>query len=135
MSGNRELQAADISPPTEFDADIPGPSGVYSRAIAATAQRYQIPEAAKGNFWTMKFSADCQIAFGDADVAVNLNEDSGLASEVLTPDTNTGELCFAGETVHWRLPKHKSLTHFSIIGPVATGRWSARTSNNIIVDD
>lgn len=137
MSGNRELQAVDIAPPMEADTDIPGPSGCYSRAIANTAQRYTIPDAAKGNFWSMKFTGDCQIAFGDADVAVTRDQDSTVASEALTAVAATGYVCFAGEEVHFRIPRHKSLTSFSIISDTATasGRWYARVSNNVIVDD
>lgn len=137
MSGNRELQAADIAPPLEFDADIPGPTGVYSRAINAAAQRYVIPEAWKGNYVSFECSGDVQILFGDADVAVTRDQDTSLASETLTPVAGTGKRVPAGVEKHWRLPKHKSVTHFSVIGDTAgtTGRWWMNMSNNLIVDD
>jgi hypothetical protein len=140
MSGNRELQAADIAPPLEFDADIPGMSGcvgVFSAAINAAAQRYAIPEGMKGNYVSFECSGDVQILFGDANVAVTRDQDSGLASEVLTADPATGKRVIAGVEKHWRLPKHKAVTHFSVIGDTAgtSGRWWMNMSNNIIVDD
>jgi hypothetical protein len=137
MSGTRELQSVDIAPPFESDVDNPGPSGSYSRALAAASTRYEIPAKAKGNFWSMIFSADVQMSFGDADVAVTRDQDSTVASEVLTPSAATGYRFMAGIEYHFRIPKHKSITHFALLldNAAAAGRWWGRISNNIIVDD
>lgn len=138
MSGNRELQAADISPPIALKATIPGPTGVYSRVITNASVRYEIPVAAKGNFLSLTAFEDIQIAFGSSDVAVTRDQVSTLTSEALTAVAGTGQRLTAGVEYHWRIPKHVSVTHFAVISDAATAvgeQFYARVSNNIIVDD
>lgn len=137
MSGNRELQAADIAPPLEKSSNIPGLTGQFSRAIAATAQRYVIPDEWKGNFISIECSGDIQILFGGSAVAVTRDQDSTLSTETLTAVAASGKRVPSGVEKHWRIPKHRGVTHFSVIGDTAgtTGRWWINMSNNVIVDD
>ena len=132
--GNREAQAADISPPIAYDATVPSASGVYSRAIANASQLYVIPPEWRGNFVTFHATADCQIAFGNSTLSLAYNQLSTLNTNTLTESAATGMQLATGEKFSFRVPKHEKVTHFAVVGPASSGQWFAYMSNNVLGD-
>lgn len=136
MGSPYETQACDVSPPLALNTSIPGPSGAMSRLITGASVLYEIPASWKGNFVDLKVTGACQIAFGDSTLSLVYDERSGLSGAVLAADVNTGWPYAADEKDSFRVPKHKTITHFAVVGPGSpSGGFWLRVSNNIIVED
>lgn len=100
---------------------------VFSRALAATSQRYAVPNDWRNAYVTIAARGGrAWILFGTSSVTASATQDSTLATEALTAHAQTAIPIEDGSREHFRVSDE---THFAVIAESAAGRWVAWRSS------
>lgn len=103
---------------------------VIQLPITTSSQRFEIPAGWAGQYvrarafhGTLGSAIRIDVVFGDGDVSATANQDSAVASEVITVNDASGEAIVNGELVPMVLPSIGTdtgqATHFAAIGSAA----------------
>lgn len=128
---SREADALNVAGPIS-SASTNGLLGVFYQSTSTSAFRIQLPEGWRGR-WVKVFAKgeEAQILLGGPSVQVNTDEPSGISSEIVTTDANTGWPIPAGASEEFWVPDNDDVTHMSIRA-AGTGGVFIRPSNNLL---
>jgi len=112
MGANIKEQGALVKAPREAHPD--GNGGVAQLDITATVARFEVPAEWLNNYVRVGVTSnDINLTFGDSDVTCVFAQASTVASAAITTVDNTGDVFFAGQADHFRVPN--DVTHFAVI--------------------
>ena len=105
---------------------------MFYTATSTTAQRFQIPDAWRGNYVRFKAATvACQINFGGSGVVCTLDTASTVAAEAITFNVLTGWPLVADAYEDFYVPKNKAVTHFSVDAGGTGGLFAYMSSGKL----